>query len=393
MDFFTDVVRFLNRLGLLKRVVPLITALSMVFTLFAGLGLEVPELEEVKNIIFMIGDGMGENHLEWTKQELGIDLVMETMPLRGQSKTRSFSDSVTDSAAGATALACGVRTINGGLGVYPYDMFDIVGHPVSLTELAIEKGMKTGIVVTDSNTGATPSGFSVHTSARGNSEDIAAQQINSDIDLIWGYASSQTKREDVEAAGFEYVDSLSQMEALEPGSRSFGQFNPDQLWRDQTQDDTPTLSEMTEKALELLDNDDGFFIMIEGAHIDKFSHGNDKENMMMTTKEFDKSIGIALDFAKNDGDTLVIVTADHETGAIKPNKEGVYEFTSGSHSSANVPLFVYGADNFIEQGEAIKNTDVAIRTAIAMGFTLEDFPRMAPPVTQPAAKRRLLAAA
>lgn len=393
MDFFTDVVRFLNRLGLLKRVVPLITALSMVFTLFAGLGLEVPELEEVKNIIFMIGDGMGENHLEWTKQELGIDLVMETMPLRGQSKTRSFSDSVTDSAAGATALACGVRTINGRLGVYPYDMFDIVGHPVSLTELAIEKGMKTGIVVTDSNTGATPSGFSVHTSARGNSEDIAAQQINSDIDLIWGYASSQTKREDVEAAGFEYVDSLSQMEALEPGSRSFGQFNPDQLWRDQTQDDTPTLSEMTEKALELLDNDDGFFIMIEGAHIDKFSHGNDKENMMMTTKEFDKSIGIALDFAKNDGDTLVIVTADHETGAIKPNKEGVYEFTSGSHSSANVPLFVYGADNFIEQGEAIKNTDVAIRTAIAMGFTLEDFPRMAPPVTQPAAKRRLLAAA
>ena len=145
--------------------------------------------------------------------------------------------------------------------------------------------------------------------------------------MISGYARSQTKREDVEAAGFEYVDSLSQMEALEPGSRSFGQFNPDQLWRDQTQDDTPTLSEMTEKALELLDNDDGFFIMIGGAHIDKFSHGNDKENMMMTTKEFDKSIGIALDFAKNDGDTLVIVTADHETGAIKPNKEGVYEFT------------------------------------------------------------------
>ncbi len=378
-----EFVDFLRKLGLLKRLVPLITALSMVFSLFYGMGAEAPEIENFKNIIFMIGDGMGENHLEWTNQELGIDLIMETMPLRGQSKTRSFSDFVTDSAAGATALACGIRTTNGALGVYPFDMYDLVAHPMNLTELAMEKGMKTGIVVTDSNVGATPSGFSVHTDARGNSDDIATQQINSGIDLIWGYASSQTKREDVEAAGFEYVDSLSKMEALEAGSRSFGQFNGDQLWRDETSDDTPTLSEMAEKALSLLDNEDGFFIMIEGAHIDKFSHNNNKENMMMTAKEFDKTVGIALEFARNDGNTLVIVTADHETGAIKLNKQGAYEFTSGSHSSANVPLFVYGSDNFIEQGEAIKNTDVAKRTALAMGFSADSFPRKADPVLGP----------
>jgi alkaline phosphatase len=375
-----EIVDFLRRLGLLNRFVPLIVALSMVFSLFYGLGPEPPEIEDFKNIIFMIGDGMGENHLEWTKQELGISLVMETMTLRGQSKTRSFSDSVTDSAAGATALACGIRTTNGGLGVYPFDMFDLVGHPVSLTELAIEKGMKTGIVTTDSNVGATPAGFSVHTDNRANGVDIVNQQINSEIDLIWSAESGVTERAAVESAGFAYINTLSQMNALQAGVRSFGQFNYDQIWRDETNDDTPTLSEMTGKALELLDNDNGFFIMIEGAHIDKFSHKNDKENMMMTAREFDKAIGIALDFARNDGNTLVIVTADHETGAIKQDKQGNYNFTSGSHSKANVPLFVYGSSNFMEYGEAIKNTDVAKRTALAMGFGDNVFPRKADPV-------------
>ena len=104
---------------------------------------------------------------------------METMPLRGQSKTRSSSSAVTDSAAGATALACGVRTTNGCIGVYPYDMFGWEAVPYNLTEIAMEKGMNTGVITTDSTTGATPASFSAHTSSRGNAEDIAAQQIAS----------------------------------------------------------------------------------------------------------------------------------------------------------------------------------------------------------------------
>lgn len=371
------IIQFAKKLGLVKKVLPIITALSMVFSLIAGLAPTPGARDQVQNIIFFIGDGMGENHLELAKQELGIELVMETMPLRGQSKTNSFGGAVTDSAAGATALACGVRTTNGGLGVYPYDMFILQSYPANLTELAMGKGMSTGIVTTDSTTGATPAGFSVHTSARGNTSDIAAQQIASGIDLIWGAADSKTEQARVEAAGYDYIATYTELAALNNG-KSFGQFSGADLWRSANTSDTPTLSQMTLKAIDLLDDDeDGFFLMIEGAHIDKFSHGNDVANAVACVEELDKSIAIALDYAEEYGNTLVIVTADHETGAIKL-ENGSYVYTSGSHSGAHVPLFVYGSSNFIEDGQAIKNSDVGIYTAMSMGFSPKEFPRRVP---------------
>jgi alkaline phosphatase len=227
MDAVIQVVR---RFGLIQRVIPVITAIALVFSLAAGFLPEPYDRDDVQNVIFLIGDGMGENHLKWQtgtwhRARDGNDAF------EGPGKNSSIGMVVTDSAAAGTALACGVRTTNGAIGVYPYDMFAWESYPVNLTELAIEKGMKTGIVTTDSTTGATPAAFSAHTSARGNSADIANQQIGSDIDLIWGAANGDTQKTNVEASGFTYVTTFTQMNALNAGTRSFGQFNGGDLWR------------------------------------------------------------------------------------------------------------------------------------------------------------------
>ena len=162
--------------------------------------------------------------------------------------------------------------------------------------------------------------------------------------------------------------------ALPEGSRSFAQFT-NALWTlQQSDENTPTLSQMTEKAIDLLDDtDEGFFLMVEGAHIDKHSHSNEDDNMTEAMAEFDKAIKIALDYAKADGETLVVVTADHETGGITPENGG-YVFTRGSHSDANVPVRVYGADKLIYKGEVLNNYEIPIRIAYTLGFTEDEFP-------------------
>ncbi len=356
---------------------PVIAFFSAILLMFSASAPQKPaeEYDQVQNVIYLIGDGMGVLHLEKAKQERNITLAMDTFEYQGRSQTRSASSTVTDSAAGATALACGVRTINGYVGVYYYDPLCVESTPKSLTELCIEKGMKTGVITTDNTSGATPSGFSVHTSSRNNTEDIDTQQMNSDIDLIWGCTSTYVDQATCEANGFTFVKTYSEMMALEEGSRSFAQFDHNTWYTQQINDETPTLSQMAVKAIDLLDDtDEGFFIMIEGAHIDKKSHDNEDAQMTEALEEFDRTVAAALDYAEKDGNTLVVVTADHETGGIVLNDDGTYSFTKGSHSGADVPLLVYGSDNFIENGETVKNVQIPERIAYSLGFTEADFP-------------------
>lgn len=328
----------------------------------------------VKNVIYLIGDGMGFNHLEKTKSEKGIELVMDTVAIRGDAMTRSLTNKVTDSAASGTALATGVRTYNGAIGVYFTDSLDVVSHPKNLTELCIERGMKTGVITSDETSGATPSAFSAHESNRDKAEGITEDQLNSKIDIIWGAANGVATKEAAKANGFTYVTTDDEMMALKEGSRSFAQFT-NNLWTlEQSDENTPTLEQMAKKAIDLLDDtDEGFFLMIEGAHIDKHSHSNEDENMMEAVMEFDRVIDYVLDYAAKDGETLVVITADHETGAITQEGDG-YVFTSGSHSAVNVPLLVYGSSKLIENGETINNYEIAIRIAYILGFTEENFP-------------------
>lgn len=369
---------------LLQPIVSVIMTFVMsLATLFGTTGVittrEPAEFDNVKNVIYLIGDGMGPLHLEKTKQERSVSLVMDTFEIQGRSRTRSLSAAVTDSAAGGTALACGTRTFNGALGVYMYDPLGTVTQPKSLTELCAENGMMTGVITTDNTSGATPSSFTVHTDSRSNTEDIDTQQMASDFDLIWGVTSKYVTKEGCEANGFNYVTTYSELMALEEGSRSFAQFDH-KLWGlEQANDETPTLSQMTAKAIDLLDDtDEGFFLMIEGAHIDKHSHDNNSESMTESLIEFDNAIAYALEYAKNDGETLVVVTADHETGGIVLNDDGTYSYTQGGHSAANVPLLVYGSENFIENGEVVDNIDIPTRIAFSLGFTAEQFPVAAP---------------
>ena len=345
--------------------------MSVLISVLSPLGLvfSAPEDETIENVIIMIGDGMGWNHLYSTEKVHGVELDMLTRTEHhGFSKTRSASDKVTDSAAGGTALATGSRTQNGYVGVYMLDPYEVIGTPASITEVALTRYMSTGVVTSDLVTGATPSAFSAHERDRDFADELFADQLASDIDLIWGSVDAETVTEEAcTASGKEYVSTLSDVQALENGVESIGQFDCDTLWKGLDNGDNPTLSELTVEAIKILDrNENGFFLMVEGAHVDKCSHNKDGEGAMTAVLEFDKAVSKAIDFAEADGNTLVIVTADHETGGVTLNDEGVYEWTCGDHTDANVPLLVYGSDDFIEDGEVIKNVDVARRATAFM---------------------------
>ncbi|MGN1118263.1 MAG: alkaline phosphatase [Acutalibacteraceae bacterium] len=330
------------------------------------------DISQCKNVIFLIGDGMGFNSIEKTKFDCNVTLDgFDAFTVRGESKTRSSSSLVTDSAAGGTALATAQKTTNGGIGVYPYDMLNVVSHPMNLTELAISQGKLAGVITTDKTSGATPASFSAHTRNRGDEEKITSQQLSGELTLCWGAETESFTVESAESNGFTTITDKASMDALEEGGRSFGQFTED-VWHNYENNGMPTLTQMTEKAIDLLDDDeDGFFLMVEAAHIDKNSHNNNGEGMTDALQSFDKTLSYVLDYAEKDGNTLVVVTADHETGGIT-FKNGEYKYTTTNHTGVNVPLLVYGCDDFMENGEVMENTEVSRRVACAMGE--KDFP-------------------
>ena len=360
----------------------LLTALIGISSLFGMTGEKATGHEDYKtykNVILLIGDGMGFNTLEATKKLRGVDLVMETMPVLSQSETRSLTNKVTDSAAGGTALACGVRTYNGAVGVYAFNPFaNRWQYPISLSEYAIEQGKAAGVVTTDETSGATPASFSAHAIARSSEWNISNDQMKSDLTLVWGCASESVTDAKCEENGFDYFTTATEMEALEPGTRSFGQFDWGDTANFTNYCDTPRIDAMTEKAIEILNADeDGFFLMVEGAHIDKYSHSNVFNGSTGHTAEFDKAIQVALEFAAQDGETLVVVTADHETGGITLNEStGEYYYTTGSHTGVNVPVFVSATDAGFVSGEAYKNCEVSTQIARVLGADEEDFPRI-----------------
>ena len=364
--------------ALLQRFIAVVVSFLMALSSIVGL----PSAKKIENVILMIGDGMGETHLDMTESMRDVSLVINTMPQQGYAMTWSANNKTTDSAAGATALACGVKTANGMIGMYwEYDgtVENPEGsHPKNITELCMENGMKTGVVTTAKLSGATPGGFTAHTDSRDNDYDILSQQIHSGIDIIWGKADSTITEEEVTAAGYVYVNRLNELNALTGNEKSYGMFTSSLYHTYNKNSYTPTLSQMTEKAIDLLSgtSENGFFLMVEGAHIDKKSHDEDEEGAAEALEEFDNAVEVALDFAKNDGHTLVIVTADHETGGVTLQEDGTYLMTTGSHTSVNVPVRAYCKEYyvFIEDGEIINNIEISVRIAEALGFAEGSIP-------------------
>ncbi len=311
-----------------------------------------------KNVIYVIGDGMGFNHIENTKLYMGEDKLRFEDYYVGEVTTYSANSDVTDSAAAATALATGVKTKNGRVGV------DGEGNTLeNLMEISKKYGKKTGVVTTDTLDGATPGGFSAHVDDREKIYEMHAQQQTGKVDLLIGKYSAayDIYRPEFEKNGFQYADMLAGLNALPKGDKCLGNIdNLTPIYGDYVSADAVPLKSLVEYALDFLSDDkDGFTLMVEGAYIDKHSHSNDIWKMMYALMDLNDAIEYILDWASERTDTSVIITADHETGALQKaaSKEELARdlYTSTGHSASNVPLYLYNAKTELT---AIDNTDV-----------------------------------
>jgi len=305
---------------------------------------------KVKNIIFLIGDGMGLPAVHAAMTVSLSPLNLESFPFTGLSKTHSLTKYITDSAAAGTALSSGKKTKNGVLGQ------DTLGNKFkSILEIAEEHGLATGLVSTSSITHATPAAFIAHVAGRNSYEDIALEFLKTDIDVFIGGGIDHFYRR---ADGLNLLDSLKSKgyqvdTTLESALAGKGSklaaltapvHNPYRL--DGRGDMLPLSSQ---KAIDILSkNEKGFFLMIEGSQIDWAGHANLEANLIDETLDFDKAVGIALEFAKKDGHTLVVVTADHETGGVTVtggninNHQALLTFSTTEHTAVMVPVFAYG---------------------------------------------------
>lgn len=317
-----------------------------------------------KTVLF-IGDGMGENHIKTTETYYGEKAFMRSLGADGFVTT--FSNNVglpTDSAAAGSALATGQKFNNGEVARHG-------GNNVkSVAEYAKEKGLGVGIVTTDNLYGATPASFSSHANNRGDTSEIIKGQINDVVDLYLGAGKGEyTKyKPQFESKGFTFATSFNDVVGSVPGNKLIMPFSS--LPSEDGTADTPTLEMCTEFALEFMEArfPGGYFLMIEGAHIDKKSHKNDIIPMTKYLKSFDNSIKIAYD--KLQGfDSAIIVTADHETGGLKykdgETKDDIKNslYTTKMHTGTNVKYFIFVKGLSLDELKAIipakiDNTDV-----------------------------------
>ncbi len=309
-----------------------------------------------KNIIFMIGDGMGVAQIQAAMTVNNNQLNFERVTNVGFSKTSSSDNYITDSAAGATAFSTGKKTYNGAIGVNA----DTVAQKTIL-EYAEEAGLATGLVATSSITHATPASFIAHQPSRGMAEEIALDFLKTDIDVFIGGGKDYfTKRNDsldltidLEKNGYKVIFEQTEFANITSGKLA-ALLAPDGMPAF-SKGRGDMLAPAAMKAIELLNkNDQGFFLMIEGSQIDWGGHRNDIEYVVSELLDFDNTIGQVLDFAAKDGETLVIITADHETGGLTlvgdniMNDTTAVHFSTTHHTAVMVPVYASGpgADAF-----------------------------------------------
>jgi len=330
---------------------------------------------EIKNVILMIGDGMGLPHVYAAMTVSANPLNIERCTATGLQKTNSSNNYITDSAAAGTALATGTKTKNGAIGV------DAQGNRLkTILEIAEANGLATGLVSSSSVTHATPASFIAHQASRGSYEDIAMDFLKTDIDVfIGGGYDHFAKRKDklnlldsLKLKGYEVNASLDQiLKSTSP--KLAGLTAPGQPpYRLKGRGDM--LPASSGKAIKILKkNPKGFFLMVEGSQIDWAAHINAADTVIDETLDFDKAVGVALDFAKADGHTLVIVTADHETGGVTitggnlADRKVKLSFSTKDHTAVMIPVFAYGpgAEKFTG---IYDNTDIFKKILAAFRF-------------------------
>ncbi|MGP4075983.1 alkaline phosphatase [Halobacillus sp. K22] len=290
---------------------------------------------EVKNVIYLIPDGYSTAYATNYRWFKGEDSAFDPY-LKGMMKTYSEDSEVTDSAAAGTAMATGTKTNNGMVGVNP-DGEDVE----SILDVSEKAGKSTGLVATSTITHATPATFGASVQDRDDQAKIAPQYLENDVDVLMGGGkeyflpeSEGGKQKDdnlVEQAqedGYSYVENKDEMMALENDEKILGLFADgplaSELDRDET--DQPSLSDMTSSAIDALSQDeDGFFLMVEGSQIDWAGHAHDAAWAMNDTQAFEKAVTEALEYAKQDKNTLVVIAGDHETGGMSVGSNGEYD--------------------------------------------------------------------
>ena len=323
--------------------------------------LEIKEFEgRPKNIILLIGDGTGLNQITLSRMAIsGVNsrLYIDQLPYSGISLTHSADNIITDSAAAATAWATGTKTKNKFISVTPNEK-----ALTSLTEALFEKGFLSGVVATSSITHATPAAFYAHVNNRYKEKKIASQLQNSNINIAFGgglnfFDLSATNDQ------IKYIYDLDELKNINTSSkRIIGLFDNDGIRRSP---DRPSQQLMTKRALDILAKRtaecSGFFLMTEGSQIDWASHDNDASRMITEFRDFDLSIKYAVEFINTRDDTLLIVTADHETGGLQILKEDNdlvhIQWGTGSHTGIPVGVFSYGPGAELFTG-TMDNTEI-----------------------------------
>jgi alkaline phosphatase len=335
-----------------------ITALSILVICTCFTGNAQKKLNKPDNIILMIGDGMGVTQLYSGLTINHGQLNLARFKSVGFSKTYSSNDYITDSGAGGTAISTGNKTYNGAVGVGPDSTFR-----KSILEFAEESELSTGIVATSSLTDATPASFVAHEKSRYLMENIAEQYLNKDIEVFIGgglkyFMTRKDNRnlvDELRNKGYQVAFSMDSIINVQHGKLAVITAEEDNLTISQGRG--TMLPDATNTALSILSkNKKGYFLMVEGSLIDKVAHGGMGEDAAKEVVDFDKAVGKAMEYAEKEGNTLIIVTADHETGGMAllggNYSEGKVnpKFVSSYHTGVMVPVFAWGPGAELFQG-------------------------------------------
>lgn len=332
-----------------------------------------------KNVILLIGDGMGLSQISAAMYANGKVLHLDQFPITGLIRTHSARQLITDSAAGATAFSCGCKTVNAYIGV------DKDEKPCfTILEQAKKEGLAVGLVASCSVTHATPASFVAHVGDRGETENIATFFTQTEVDLLIGggmkfFNQRKTDQRDLTRELIEkgvVVSDISKQKLQETRpdpAHPFVWFSAEgePVAAAKGRDYLPVAAKMAPEFLKQR-SQKGFFLMLEGSQIDWACHSKDGPRAVREMLDFDEAIGAILRFARRDGETLVIVTADHETGGMTLEQGHTadsleIEFNTNYHTASMVPVYAYGPGSELFGG-MYENTAIYFKMKELMGL-------------------------
>lgn len=345
------------------------------------------------NIILLIGDGMGLTQISAAMYSNNNRLALAKFPVIGFHKSHAANELITDSAAGGTAIACGIKTNNGNIGT------DENGSPaVSILEELDSMNFSTGMIVTSTIVHATPAAFAAHRARREMYEEIALDYLKANVDLLIGGGRQYFQNREMddrdlinefENKGYVVMDQLyTTMNKIKwPLDKNILYFTADKQPLT-VSGGRNYLSFAVRQGVQYLEqkSNKGFFLLVEGSQIDWMNHANDGRGVVMETLDFDRAIWESIQYANRKGNTLVLVTADHESGGMSIEADSrmnklKYGFTTNGHTAAMIPVFAYGPGANLFRG-IYENTSIYHKMRAALGLK----EKISPPSPNPSSE-------